>query len=202
MSTDAIIYIVDDDASVRKATTRLLLAAGRRVESFRSADEFLDFPLVNAPGCVILDIQLPGRNGIEVQRELRRRGVDLPVVFMTGHGDIPISVAAIKQGAVDFLPKPVDDLMLLQTISKAIEDHTQRLKRNKAIAAFRLHLGSLTNREREVMILVIEGLLNKQIAHRLGVTESTVKVHRGRVMEKTCVESVAELVRMYERSLS
>lgn len=200
MSLQETVYVVDDDPSVQKAASRLFRAAGLEVVGFESADQFLDYPVANERSCVILDYQMPGRNGIEIQEELRKRGVDVPIVFMTGHGDIPTSVLAMKQGAVDFLPKPVDDQKLILTVKKAIQDCAREVDRNKQVLAFKKSLESLTDREREVMNLVVEGLLNKQIAARLGVTESTIKVHRGRLMEKTGVESVAQLVRLHERA--
>jgi len=199
MSGGAIVYIVDDDPSVRKATVRLFRTAGFNVESFRSADEFLEHPASDLPGCVILDLEMPGRSGIELQKELASRQIDLPIVFMTGHADVPTTVTAMKQGAVDFLPKPVEDDQLIETVSRAIENYSAELIQKSDVREFRIRLSLLTRREHEVMMLVIEGLLNKQIAARLGVTEATVKAHRGRVMEKTEVESFAELVRLCER---
>lgn len=199
MTDDAIVYIVDDDSSVRKATARVFRAAGFKVESFASADEFLDYPVSNTPGCLILDLEMPGRSGIELQEELAARKIGLPIVFMTGHGDIPTTVTAMKHGAVDFLPKPVDDERLIETVTQAIQSYSAELSQLSDVRDFREKLTLLTKRESEVMMLVIEGLLNKQIAARLGVTEATVKVHRGRMMEKTEVDSVAELVRLCER---
>lgn len=199
VSGGAIVYVVDDDPSVRKATARLFRAAGFNVESFRSADEFLEQPASDLPGCVILDLEMPGRSGIELQKELASRQIGLPIVFMTGHADVPTTVTAMKQGAVDFLPKPVDDDRLIETVTRAIETYSAELVQQSDVREFRSRLSLLTRREHEVMMLVIEGLLNKQIAARLWVTEATVKVHRGRVMEKTEVESAAELVRLCER---
>ena len=199
MSSGAIVYVVDDDLSVRKATARLFRTAGFNVESFRSADEFLEYPASDLPGCLILDLEMPGRSGIELQKELASRQIGLPIVFMTGHADVPTTVTAMKQGAIDFLPKPVEDDRLIATVTRAIENYSAELIQQSDVREFRGRVALLTRREREVMMLVIEGLLNKQIAARLGVTEATVKVHRGRVMEKTEVESVAELVRLCER---
>jgi FixJ family two-component response regulator len=199
VSGDAIVYVVDDDPSVRKATARLFRTAGFNVESFRSADEFLEQPVSDVPGCLILDLEMPGRSGIELQKELSSRQIGLPIVFMTGHADVPTTVTAMKQGAVDFLPKPVEDDQLIDTVTQAIKKYSAELIQQSDVLEFRSRVALLTRREREVMLLVIEGLLNKQIAARLGVTEATVKVHRGRVMEKTEVESVAELVRLCER---
>ena len=165
----------------------------------QSADEFLNYPLPNSAGCLILDYQMPGRNGIELQNELTAADITLPIIFMSGRGDIPTSVTAMKQGAVDFLPKPVDDATLLETVQQAIKNCRAELIQAADVKEFKQRLSLLTGREREVLMLVIEGLLNKQIATRLGVTESTVKVHRSRVMEKTGVDSVAQLVRLCER---
>jgi FixJ family two-component response regulator len=199
MIDDATIYIVDDDSSVRKATSRLFRAAGFIVETFTSADEFLEYPISDTPGCLILDLEMPGRSGIELQDELAARKIGLPIVFMTAHGDIPTTVTAMKQGAVDFLPKPVDDERLIETVQHAIAEYSTELMQLSDVRDFGRKLSLLTRREHEVMMLVIDGLLNKQIAARLGVTEATVKVHRGRVMEKTEVDSVAQLVRLCER---
>ena len=199
MPDDAIVYIVDDDDSVRKATSRLLRAAGLKVLAFESAEELLGYPMPESAGCLILDYQMPGRNGIELQKDLMAAGIALPVVFLSGEGDIPISVTAMKQGAVDFLPKPVDDQLLVDTVRKAIAAHRLELIRINDVKEFKRKLSFLTRREHEVLLLVIEGLLNKQIAARLGVTEATIKVHRGRMMEKIGADSVAELVRLCER---
>jgi FixJ family two-component response regulator len=200
MTDEAIVYVVDDDASVRKATARLFRAAGLKVVTFESADAFLEYPTSDKSACLILDLEMPGRSGIELQDELAARKIGLPIVFMTGHGDIPTTVTAMKQGAVDFLPKPVDVELLIGTVQQAIEKYSLELVHTKDVKEFLKKLSLLTKRENEVMMLVIEGLLNKQIAARLGVTEATVKVHRGRMMEKTGVDSVAELVRLSERA--
>lgn len=199
MTGQAIIYVVDDDSSVRKATARLFRTAGFKVEAFGSADEFLEYTTSDKPGCLILDLEMPGLSGIELQDELTARKIGLPIVFMTGHGDIPTTVTAMKQGAFDFLPKPVDDERLIATVQQAIATYSLELDRASDVREFKQKLLLLTKREHEVMMLVIDGLLNKQIAKRLGVTESTIKVHRGRMMEKTEVDSVAELVRLCER---
>ena len=199
MTDETIVYVVDDDSSVRKATARLFRSAGFKVIAFESADAFLEYPTSDTPGCLILDLEMPGRSGIELQGELAARKIGLPIVFMTGHGDIPTTVTAMKHGAVDFLPKPVDDERLIGTVRQAIETYSLELVQTNDVKEFKQKLSLLTKREHEVMMLVIEGLLNKQIARRLGVTESTVKVHRGRMMQKTGVDSVAELVRFSER---
>ena len=200
MAAEAIIYIVDDDDSVRRAASRLFRTSGFKALTFESADEFLDYPVSDGPGCIVLDYQMPGRNGIEVQQELQRREIELPIVFLTGQGDIPTSVKAMKQGAVDFLPKPADDQTLIEAVEQAVEASTRNLERNHEVIEFKKRLASLTQREREVLNHVAHGLLNKQIASRLQITEATVKVHRGRMMEKVGVDSVAELVRLCERS--
>jgi FixJ family two-component response regulator len=197
---DAIVYVVDDDASVRRAMTRLFKSRGLRVAAFANARAFLDHQREDAPGCLILDVQMPGKSGIELQEELVGRPIDLPIVFMTAHGDIPMVVKAMRSGAVDFLPKPVDERQLAETVHQAIERCKHQRQESTAVHAFRRRVDSLSKREFEVMQLVIRGMLNKQIARRLGVTEHTIKVHRGRVMEKTGTKSVAELVRLCERS--
>jgi FixJ family two-component response regulator len=199
-ATDAMVYVVDDDPSVRKAMTRMFKSHGMRVEVFASAQEFLDCQRADLPGCLILDVRMPGRTGIELQQELAAHHVDLPIVFMTAHGDIPMTVKAMQTGAVDFLPKPVDEQHLLQTVQSAINRHASGRAEFAELREFRERVDSLSKREREVMMLVISGLLNKQIAKRLGITEDTIKVHRGRVMGKTGVDSLAELARLCERS--
>ena len=197
---DAIVYVVDDDVSVRKAMTRMFKSLGLEVATFGTAREFLDCRRKDVPGCLILDVQMPGLTGLELQEELVAHQVDLPIVFMTGHGDIPMTVKAMRSGAVDFLPKPVDEQQLVQTVHQAIERNARKRHETATLSDFRQRVDSLSKRESEVMTLVISGLLNKQIASRLGITEHTVKVHRGRVMEKTGVDSVAQLVRLCERS--
>ena len=199
-ATDAIVYIVDDDPSVRKATLRLLRSAGYHAVEFETAEDFLSHRRANRPSCLILDLQMPGLSGVELQQQLEARHEDLPIIFMTGHGDIPTSVDAMKHGAVDFLPKPVDDEKLLETVRLAVEQHARTRHQSAELAMFRGRAGELTAREREVMLYVITGMMNKQIAQNMGITETTVKVHRGRMMEKTGVASVAELVLLCERA--
>ena len=199
-AANGIVFVVDDDLSVRKASARLFRSAGFQVETFESAQEFLEYPRPDQPSCLVLDVRMPGLSGVELQEQLMARDADLPIVFMTGHGDIPMTVKAIKAGAVDFLPKPVSDKRLLQTVEDAVDTHAVRRQQSAELAEFRKRVESLTSRESEVVKLVITGMLNKQIAKQLGITEATVKVHRGRVMEKTEVESVAELVRLCERA--
>jgi FixJ family two-component response regulator len=193
------VFVVDDDPSVRKSIARLLRAAGYAVETCASAQELLDGDRLAGHGCLVLDVQLPGMNGLELQEKLEGAGCDLPIVFITGHGDIPSSVKAMKAGAVDFLPKPFQDEDLLRAIRQAIaRDGRQRIERAEREAIAARH-ATLTPREREVMALVVTGRLNKQIAAELGTAEKTIKVHRHRVMEKMGVASVADLVRAAER---
>ncbi len=189
------IYVVDDDAAVRKSLARLLGSAGYQVESFASAAEFLNHWHEHATtGCLVLDVQMPGVSGLDLQRELSSTSRSLPIVFITGHGDIPMSVMAMKAGAVDFLAKPfqAEDLLLAvgEAIASSAEEQSERSERE----ALEERYARLTPREREVMLLVIRGLANKQIATELGIVEKTIKVHRGRVMGKMQVRSVAELV--------
>jgi len=191
---------VDDDASVRKGLLRLLKSAGYRPESCASAEEFLKrWERDPAPGCVLLDIQMPGLDGLQLQQKLQACAVSIPIIFITGHGDIPSSVSAMKAGAVDFLPKPIHDEDLLRAVREAIQqdrkERTERAERDAVAERFQ----TLTPREREVMALVVRGMLNKQIAFSLGASEKTVKIHRGRVMEKMKVSSVADLVRAAEK---
>jgi FixJ family two-component response regulator len=194
------VFVVDDDASVRKGLVRLLKSAGYRAESCASAEEFLDrWERDPLPGCVLLDIQMPGLGGLQLQQRLHHSGHGVPVVFITGHGDIPMTVKAMKAGAVDFLPKPFRDDDLLGAVQQAIRrDLQQRALRAERDAAEKRY-ETLTAREREVMALVVAGLLNKQIASELGASEKTIKIHRGRVMEKMKVHSVADLVRAAEK---
>jgi FixJ family two-component response regulator len=194
------VFVVDDDASIRKALTRLIKSAGYDVTTFASAREFLDHvKSAEQPACLVLDVRMPGLSGLDLQAELQNSSATLPIVFMTGHGDIPMSVRAMKAGAVDFLPKPVKDTELL----RAIEQARARAERERAasdeLETLRCRLATLTPREREVMAWVVRGLLNKQIAYELGTVEKTIKVHRARVMEKMQVESLAELVRVAQR---
>lgn len=194
------VFVVDDDASVRKGLVRLLKSAGYRPEGCVSAEEFLErWERDPAPGCVLLDIQMPGLDGLQLQQKLQSSMHGIPVIFITGHGDIPSSVAAMKAGAVDFFPKPINGDDLLKAVQEAIQrDRIERAERAEGAAVARRY-ETLTSREREVMALVIQGLLNKQIASVLGASEKTVKIHRGRVMEKMKVRSVADLVRAAEK---
>ena len=195
------VFIVDDDAAVRKSLVRLLHSAGYRSETFASAEEFLDrWEGDPAPGCVLLDIQMPGLDGLQLQQKLQTSDLSIPIIFVTGHGDIPMSVKAMKAGAVDFLSKPFRDNNLLEAVQQAIlRDRRQRAERADREAVQKRY-ETLTSREREVMALVVRGLMNKQISSELGASEKTIKIHRGRVMEKMRVQSVAELVRAAEKS--
>jgi FixJ family two-component response regulator len=195
----AIVYVVDDDQLVCKATARLLKSVGMQVRTFTSAREFLDAPRDDRPGCLLVDVRMPGLSGLDLQQALRDENVDLPVVFMTGHGDIPMSVRAMKAGAVDFLPKPVNDQDLLDAVGQALDRSVQLRRTHQELAAVRQRIESLSPREREVMELVVAGKLTKQIARRLGIAEPTVKTHRRNVMEKMAAESIAELSRMAEK---
>ena len=197
---NAIVYVVDDDASVRNAKARLLKSVGLRVEVFGSAREFLDHDRADVPGCLLLDVRMPGLSGLDLQQALAASEVSVPIVFMSAHGDIPMSVRAIKAGAVDFLPKPVDDQQLLNAVGQAIDQHILARRENAELKDTRDRIEALTPRERDVLTLVVEGLMNKQIASRLGISQPTVKIHRRHLMEKMGAASVVELVRMVEKS--
>jgi FixJ family two-component response regulator len=195
----AVVWVVDDDASVRRALERLLRAGGHHTETFASASEFLQHVHRtgrDGPGCLVLDVQLPELNGLELQAELAIAGLDLPIVFITGHGDIPMSVRAMKAGAVDFLPKPVAADALLHAVEQALARAAEQADHDEA----RRRLQTLTPRESEVLALVTAGRLNKQIAAQLGISLKTVKVHRARAMEKLGAASVAEAVRAVDRA--
>ena len=194
------VFIVDDEAPVRKALSRLLRAAGFVVAAFASPGEFLAQHDLHKPGCLVLDLMMPGINGMELQRALARKGSVLPIIFLTGHGDIPKSVQAMKSGALDFLTKPVNDENLLASIRAAIKRDSVARREQAELFEIRARLASLTPREQEVLDHVVTGKLNKQIADDLGVVEKTIKVHRARVMAKMKIQSVAELVRLVERS--
>jgi len=200
LKPDLTVFVIDDDASVRKSLSRVLRAAGYSSETFSSAEEFLGREHFNGIGCLLLDVQMPGLNGMELQKELNKADYHMPIIFVTGHGDIPTGVEAIKEGAVDFLTKPVDYKKLLQAIERAIKkDRQRRAEYNEALDS-RRRIELLTSRENEILRYIITGMLNKQIALKLDIAEKTVKVHRGRIMEKLCVDSVAELVRLAEKA--
>jgi len=194
----AVVFIVDDDASVRDALSSLLRSAGWQVRAFAGASEFLASPRPALPACLVLDVRLPGENGLELQRKLVEMGDRTPVIFMTGHGDIPMSVRAMKAGAVEFLPKPFREEDLLDAIELALRTDAARLRAHARLEDLRRRVGSLSPRELAVMRRVVRGMLNKQIAAELKIAEVTVKVHRRRVMEKTGAQSLAELVRLAE----
>lgn len=194
-----LVFVVDDDVSMRNAISRLLNAVGLNVRTFASATEFLESKLPEIPGCAILDVKLPDLNGIELQRQMVERGIHIPIIFITGHGDIPTSVQAMKAGAVEFLTKPFRDEDLLDAVRAAIERDQRGRKERAELAELREALSHLTQREREVMSLVVAGFLNKQIALRLGASEKTIKIHRSHVMQKMGAASLAELVRMSQK---
>jgi FixJ family two-component response regulator len=194
------VFLVDDDPSVRRALSRLIRSRGYQVQSFASAREFLDSDWRGeGDACLVLDVYMPGLSGIELQRELQAANAILPIIFITGRGDIPMSVKAMKAGAVDFLPKPVKGSQLLSAIEQALARANREGAESAEIKDIQRRLETLTPREREVMELVVRGMLNKQIAYELGTVEKTVKVHRARVVEKMEVKSLAELVRVTER---
>ena len=193
------VFVVDDDESVRRSLRRLIKSAGYDVETFESANECLAFDLYDGPCCLVLDVRMPGLTGLDLQEELNNAHLDLPIIFITGHGDIPMSVKAMKAGAVDFMPKPFEDQQLLDAVHQAIEKHKDSRQERAELASIEQRVASLTPREYQVFALVITGLLNKQIAAELSVTETTVKVHRARVMQKMEVVSLAELARLAER---
>jgi len=195
---DAIIAIVDDDPSVRQGLQRLIRSAGWKAETFASAQEFLARPSTDAPSCLVLDLQLPGLSGLDLQTRMAEVGLQTPIVFLTGHGNIPTSVQAMRAGAIEFLTKPVDEEDLLRAIQEAIERDRQTRQQQADMRQWRERYESLTAREREVMWQVVSGLLNKQIASDLKITEDTVKFHRGHIMRKMGADSLPDLVRMAE----
>jgi RNA polymerase sigma factor (sigma-70 family) len=199
MTGNPVVFVVDDDPSVRSSLKFLISSEGLQVESFDSADSFLRRKPPDAPTCLVLDVRLRGLSGLDFQRELAAKNIRIPIVFITGHGDIPMTVRAMKAGAIEFLTKPFRDQDLLDAVRIALERDRARREQEKEVADLQQRFKSLTPREQEVISMVASGMLNKQIAGQLGVAENTVKVHRSRAMEKMHAQSFAELVRMIEK---
>lgn len=196
---ESTVFVIDDDSLVRRSLERLISSVGRRVQSFADAQEFLRSELPDVPACIVLDVRMPGMSGLDLPQELSTRGICIPVIFITGHATVAMGVRAMKSGAIDFLEKPFDDQMLLDAIQRAIEKSLDLRQQSQIQRVLDRRLDSLTPREREVFALVVTGMMNKQIAATLGVSEKTVKIHRARVMQKMAADSLADLVRMGER---
>ena len=196
---NCIVFVIDDDATIREALRSLLRSVGLQVELFATTREFLARRRPEVPSCLVLDVRLPGTGGLDFQRQLAEAGIHIPIIFITGHGDIPMSVRAMKAGAVEFLTKPFRDQDLLDAIQVALEKDGARRRREGEIAVIRERFESLTPREREILPWVVSGLLNKQIAAQIGTSETTVKVHRSQLMRKMGADSLADLVRIAER---
>jgi FixJ family two-component response regulator len=199
MTQSSVVFVVDDDASIRSSLKFLMSSVGLQVESFDSADALLQRKLPDAPSCLVLDVRLRGLSGLDFQRELAARNCHMPIIFITGHGDIPMSVTAMKAGAVEFLTKPFRDQDLLDAVRIALEKDRERRERKKEVGDLRERFNLLTPREQKVISMVASGMLNKQIADQLGSAENTVKVHRSRAMEKMGAKSVAEVVKMIDK---
>ena len=197
--SESIVFVVDDDPSVRSAIERLIGTVGLQVQLFGSAQDFLASKLPNVPSCLVLDIRLPGISGLALQRQLAKANVQIPIIFITSHGDVPMTVRAMKAGAVEFLTKPFHDQDLLDAIHLALEKDRGRRQQETELTALRERFESLSPREREVVAMVVSGMLNKQIAAQIGTAENTVKIHRSRAMEKMQANSLADLVKMIER---
>jgi len=194
-----IVFVVDDDISVRESLESLIRCEGWQPQTFASAQEFLDYPRVHIPNCLVLDVSLPGLTGLDLQKVIAGERTDMPIIFITGHGDVPMTVQAMKAGAVEFLTKPFNDGVLLTAIRAALERSRAALSHEAEMRVLRERYSSLSQRERQVMTLVVSGLLNKQVAGELGISEITVKAHRGKVMQKMKADSLADLVKIAAR---
>jgi FixJ family two-component response regulator len=194
-----VVFVIDDDESMRAAISRLLGAVGLKTHTFASGKEFFEAELPDLPGCAVLDVRLPGLSGLDLQQKMVEKGIHFPIVFITGHGDIPMSVRAMKAGAVEFLTKPFRDQDLLDAIAAAIQNDREERRQRSEITKLRQRYDRLTPREREVLSMVVAGLLNKQIALQLGASEKTIKIHRGRIMQKMQARSLADLVKMSQK---